>query len=302
MRATPTVALFSPGDMGHAVGAVCVQRGLRVVTSLAGRSEFTRSRAERAGIADAGTVEAAIAEADLVLSIMPPSEAEAFAEQVAGLVAKLDSKPSFADCNAVSPETAKRMQRAIEASGADFIDAGIIGPAPGKSPAGPRFYASGVHADRLQAIDGESERGKIAVRLLGDEVGRASGLKMVYAGLTKGTMTLHAAVLITAQRLGLLSDLSAELQSSQAQAWGRMALLPFLPADAERWIGEMEEIAETFRAVGAPGGFHEAAAEVFRIMAESPFASETRETLDRSRSVEETIAVFADIVGKHGGR
>jgi 3-hydroxyisobutyrate dehydrogenase-like beta-hydroxyacid dehydrogenase len=298
----PCVALFSAGDMGHAVGAVCVQRGLRVLTSLSGRSELTRSRAERVGIVDAGSIAAAIAEADLVLSIMPPSRAEAFAGELADLLGRQDSKPSFADCNAVSPETAKRMQQTIEARGGSFIDAGIIGAPPGKNPAGPRFYASGAHADRLEAIDGESEHGKIEVRVIGDDVGRASGLKMVYAGLTKGTMTLHAAVLITAQRLGLLDDLTSELQASQTQAWGRMAVLPFLPADAGRWIGEMEEIADTFRAAGAPPGFHEAAAEVFRIMAQSPFASETRETLDRSRSLEEAITVFADIAARRGGR
>jgi hypothetical protein len=31
-----------------------------------------------------------------------------------------------------------------------------------------------------------------------------------------------------------------------------------------RWVGEMEEIARTFEAAGRPGGFHEAAAEVYR--------------------------------------
>ena len=156
-----TVALFSPGDMGHAVGAVLVARDLRVVTSLAGRSQVTRDRAGRAGFEDLGSIEAAVAEADLVLSIMPPSEAEAFAERVAEIVAGQQRKPSFADCNAVSPATALRMQAAIESSGASFIDAGIIGGAPGKSPSGPRFYASGAHAELLQALHGETSAGAI---------------------------------------------------------------------------------------------------------------------------------------------
>lgn len=288
-----TVALFSPGDMGHAVGAVLIARGLRVVASLEGRSTLTRERAERSGFKDLGSVEAAIAEADLVLSIMPPSEAEAFAATVAESIAKQDHKPSFADCNAVSPATALRMQQAIEASGASFIDASIIGPPPGRSPSGPRFYASGARADLLQALHGETPAGAIDVRVIGKQVGRASGLKMVYAGLTKGTMTLHAAVLIAAQRMGLFPELSAELESSQKDVWARMAVLPFLPADAERWIGEMNEIEDSLRAVGAPGGFHEAAAEIFRIMAATPFASETRESLDRSRTLEEAVRAFA---------
>ena len=46
-----TVALLSPGDMGHSVGAVLVANGLRVISCLEGRSERTRGLAEKAGIA-----------------------------------------------------------------------------------------------------------------------------------------------------------------------------------------------------------------------------------------------------------
>lgn len=299
--AIEAVALFSPGDMGHAVGAVIVQRGMRVVSALAGRSELTRERAKRAGFEDSGSLEGALADADLVLSIMPPSEAEGFAAQVAERLKAQTRKPVFADCNAVAPATAKRMAAAIEAAGAAFIDAGIIGGRPGESPGGPRFYASGPEAERLLAIHGESEAGAIDVRVIGKEVGRASGIKMAYAGLTKGTMTLQAAVLIAAQRMGLLPELSAELQASQSEAWARMGVLPFLPADAGRWIGEMNEIEAAFRDVGAPGGFHEAAAEIFRIMAATPYASETRETLDRSRTLEEAVRTFAAQLGDEDG-
>ena len=116
---------------------------------------------------------------------------EAEGEAVAQQIREQTRRPCFADCNAVSPDTARRMAEAIGAAGGDFIDAGIIGAPPGKSPTGPRFYASGPKAELLLAIHGESEAGAIDVRVLGHEVGRASGMKMVYAGLTKGSMTLH---------------------------------------------------------------------------------------------------------------
>ena len=35
-----------------------------------------------------------------------------------------------------------------------------------------------------------------------------------------------------------------------------------------RWVGEMDQIAETFAAAGQPDGFHRAAAEVYRSAAE----------------------------------
>ena len=37
-----------------------------------------------------------------------------------------------------------------------------------------------------------------------------------------------------------------------------------------RWVGEMEEIADTFDAAGAPDGFHRAAAEVYRVVIRAP--------------------------------
>ena len=115
----------------------------------------------------------------------------------------------------------------------------------------------------------------------------------VYAGLTKGTMTLHTAVLVTAHRRGLYVELTRELGESQQPALARMGVIPFLPADAGRWIGEMKEIATTFAGVDVTPAFHEGAAEIFRALAATPFAQETRETLDRSRTLEDTIAVLA---------
>ena len=47
-----TVAILSPGDMGHAVGRLLKEHELRVITCLTGRSERTKGLAEIAGIED----------------------------------------------------------------------------------------------------------------------------------------------------------------------------------------------------------------------------------------------------------
>jgi hypothetical protein len=117
---------------------------------------------------------------------------------------------------------------------------------------------------------------------------------MTYAALTKGTMTLQAAVLVAAMRLGVFEELCREFEKSQPEARARMNVLPFLPADSERWIGEMEQIASTFFDAGVPDDFHRGAAKIFRVMAATPFAAESRETLDRTRSLEDAIRVFAE--------
>ncbi len=45
---------------------------------------------------------------------------------------------------------------------------------------------------------------------------------------------------------------------------------------------------------GVPDDFHRGAAAIFRMMAATPFAAESRESLDRSRSLEDAIRVFAE--------
>ena len=45
-----TIAILSPGDMGHGVGKVLVEHGYRVITCLAGRSQRTRDLAAKAGL------------------------------------------------------------------------------------------------------------------------------------------------------------------------------------------------------------------------------------------------------------
>jgi hypothetical protein len=67
---------------------------------------------------------------------------------------------------------------------------------------------------------------------------------MSYAGITKGTQAIGAAMMLAATRAGSAEALSAELQSSQKEmlAWFKRALAA-MPPKAYRWVAEMHEIA-----------------------------------------------------------
>ena len=289
--AVTTVAILSPGDMGHAVGRALREHGLNVMTCLEGRSERTRSLARKAGIRGVATLEELVSQVDLVLSILVPAEASAVAHQVAEALRAAGTDTYFADCNAVSPQTTGTMDALITGAGGRFIDGSIIGGPPrtdGRSA--PRFYVSGPHASIMSDLHGLG----IDVRQMGDSIGRASGIKMCYAALSKGTAALEIAVLAAAEAMGLSGELRSELMSSQPQAYQRMERnVPGLPVKAARWIGEMEEIATTFDHAGVTPRLHQGAADMFRLLAETPFADETPETLDASRTLEQTVAVIA---------
>jgi len=83
----------------------------------------------------------------------------------------------------------------------------------------------------------------------------SSALKMSYAGITKGTQALGAAMLLAATRGGTADALFAELQVSQPQvlAWLKRTL-SVMPPKAYRWVAEMHEIADF---VGADPSAHE---------------------------------------------
>ena len=149
----------------------------------------------------------------------------------------------------------------------------------------------------MMELDGKG----IVVKNLGNDIGRASGIKMCYAALTKGTSTLHVALLTVAESLGLSAELHDELAYSQKGALDSMKSgISKLPPNAHRWIGEMEEIAETFAAEGMTPDFHLGAAAIYRLLEQTPYALESPENIDPNRTLAETIAATAAQLPKSG--
>ena len=93
----------------------------------------------------------------------------------------------------------------------------------------------------------------------------ASAVKATYAAWTKGSAALLLAIHEVARAEGVTQTLLAEWRESIPGLEERLARAErSAQAKGWRWVGEMEEIAATFAAVGAPDGFHRAAAEVYR--------------------------------------
>lgn len=235
---TPIVAVIAPGMMGSGVAARLTQHRLDVITALAGRGADSIARAAAAGMR--GVEDAAIAQADIILSIVPPGEAPALAARLAPHLAAAEKKPVYVDCNAVSPATVLRIAGVIEPTGARFVDGGIIGGPPAPGTTGTSIYVSGPHASEVAVLN---EYG-LEIRVLDAAVGAASALKMSYAGITKGFTALGAAMMLAATRGGAAEDLRRELAASQPALYGWLSRqTPKMYSKAYRWVAEMEEIA-----------------------------------------------------------
>ena len=285
-----TVGLLSPGDMGHAVGAVLVKNGIRVITCLEGRSNRTRGLAEKAEIQDVTTYQDLVNEAEIILSILVPSEARNAATLVSDALEETGQKVTYADCNAIAPQTVREIGKILTSTASNFVDAGIIGGPPGPGVMN-RIYVSGPDTEAVEQLN---EYG-LDIRAIGLEIGQASGLKMVYAALTKGTSALALELMVAAKRLNLYDALISEWEMSQADRYESFKRgLQSVPSKAHRWIGEMEEIAKTFGDVGLTPKILEGAADMYRFIRSNPVSDETPETIDRNRTLEQLIDRLAN--------
>ena len=284
-----TVGILSPGDMGHTVGNVLRQNGLRVITCLEGRSQRTRQLAEKARIVDVPTYPQFVTEADLILSIMVPAQAMSAASMVAEALQKVDTTLTYADCNAIAPQTVRKLGEIVTSADGMFVDASIIGPPP-RTPGATRFYASGPNLDIFSELNNYG----LDVRALGEEVGLASAIKMCYASLTKGLTALCTELLTAASVLGVSEALTAEFQLSQSALFERMENgLPGMPPKARRWIGEMEEISATFAHVGLTPNILTGAADMYRFVGDTHLADLPPEARDEFPNLAGLIEILA---------
>jgi L-threonate 2-dehydrogenase len=190
------------------------EAGARVLVSLNGRSAASVDRVRCAGLEAVHDDQRLTDGIDCILSIVPPAAALEIAERLSTPLRNAASPPPFADCNAISPTTMHRIERLLDPL--PVIDAGIIGgpPLPGSQDpsAGPRFYASGPPAHRLAALT----RYGLDIAVMDAPIGAASGLKLAYAGLTKGFTALAAAIVTAASRDGLAEAFAGRTRARPA--------------------------------------------------------------------------------------
>lgn len=286
-----SVAILGTGDMGSAIAKTLKHNGLSVLTCLDGRSENSRQLALGAGMEPVDQLSDLVSQADVFLSILPPASALQFADQVCPLIQKHSPDTLFVDCNAVSPQTLQKIASIAARHNVHFQDASIVGAAPQADRIPVRVYTSGPHGNKMSRFNTEH----IEIKDLGDEPGRASAIKMVYASLTKATNALRAAAAIAGERLGVAEEIRAEWQHSLPAVYEAMEnRLPLLSADAGRWAGEMREIAQTYESIGLTPLFHEGSEWLFNFLASTELGEETKhEAREKNRSMQEVLDIIA---------
>ncbi len=258
---TEHIGFLHPGAMGISLAATAQNTGLTACWNSADRSQTTRERAEKFNLLETQRMQELCELCTVIICVCPPHSAT----QVAQQVLHCGFKGLYADVNAVSPDRVKQIGRMVVEAGATFVDGGIIG-GPAREPGRTWLYLSGPEADRIAAC---FAGGPLETEVIGAEIGKASALKMCYAANTKGTTALLCAVVAAAEGMGVRKELEKQWSRRGSEfAQNTLDRIRNVTAKAWRFSGEMEEIAATLESAGLPNGFHLAACDTYRRIAE----------------------------------
>lgn len=261
------IGILHPGEMGISIAVSALNNGHPVYWLPEGRSDKTRARAEQYQLIEVESLLQFCQTCETILSVCPPHAAE----DSARAVSEAGFRGLYLDANAISPQRAIRIGRVLEAQGIQFVDGGIVG-GPAWKPKETWLYLSGEHSERIAQC---LSSGPLETKIIGDEIGKASALKMCYAAYTKGTTALLSAILAAAESLDVREELYQQWEMDE-QGFSEQVnrRVRRVTAKAWRFEGEMLEIASTFQATGVPDGFHKAAAEIYQRMAAFKDSSE----------------------------
>ena len=255
------IGILHPGEMGISIASSAINNGHSVYWVSENRSDKSRLRAEEYKLTEIDSLAQLCKITEIILCICPPHAAE----NVARLVIEQKFRGYYLDANAISPQQSIKIGELTSANGIQFIDGGIIG-GPAWKPKETYLYLSGEHA---QIIANCFSNGPLGVKVIGNEIGKASALKMCYAAYSKGTTALLAAILAAAETYNVRDVLYQQWDkddtSFKNQVEGRVKRVT---AKAWRFEGEMLEIASTLHEAGLPSGFHEAAAKIYHCFAD----------------------------------
>ena len=263
-----TVGIVSPGAMGSAVADALARGGARVVATVTGRSERTARLAEETRLELLADLDAVVTTADVVLSIVPPEDAESVAEDIARQAQAARAFPLVVDLNAIAPETTRRLAGVLGRADRAFVDGSISGPPPWKEDT-TRIYLSGEQAPEAAALPITG----VERIVVGPEVGSASAVKMSTASVYKGTSALLAHALLAASAYGVLDHVLDDLRSGSPELVANVARrLASAGVKSDRYVAEMREIALAQSSAALTPALFEAMAEVYRALSETPLA------------------------------
>ena len=257
-----SIAFVGFGEAGFTIGSGLHAAGLErlvaydIATDSPDRGPLIRSRATTAGATLVPTPEALARSAHIILSTVTCSAALDAARQIAPY---LTAEHLYADLNSVSPDLKRDVAAVVAGTGAAFVEAAVMGPV---QPHGQRvpMLLGGAAAGRF--VDLMAPFG-MRLEPLDGPIGTAAAVKMCRSIVVKGVEALLMECVLAATRYGADEQVFASLTETWPGIdWKALAdyTAGRMVVHGERRAREMEEVAETLRAIGVEPLMSEATA------------------------------------------
>ena len=242
--ATPSIGLLGYGEAGHTFASAAGWEGRAAAFDI---DDARRSVMESDGVVPCADAAVAVESAALVLSLVT-ADAALKAARIAA--ASLQRGTLFCDMNSVAPGTKRAAAEAVHAAGGRYVDVAVLAPV---NPARLRvpLLLAGPHA--LAAADALAAAGFANLRVVGEQVGRASAIKMIRSVMVKGVEALTAEMMIAAEAAGVTDEVLASLDASdKSDPWAARAAynVERMTTHGLRRAAEMAEVARTLAELG----------------------------------------------------
>jgi 3-hydroxyisobutyrate dehydrogenase-like beta-hydroxyacid dehydrogenase len=206
-----------------------------------------RAAMAQCGVATGDDPASALGDRAFVLSLVIAESALAAAREYAPL---LPEGTLWCDFNSVAPGTKREAAIAVERAGGRYVDVAVMAPVSPARLAVP-LLISGPHTLAAQPL--LEALGFSNIRVVGDEVGRASAIKMIRSVMVKGLEALTSECADAAEAAGVFDEVMASLDASEkAATWADKVAYnrERMATHGARRAAEMEESAKTLQGLG----------------------------------------------------
>ena len=212
MKNSVNITMIGYGEVGSVFAREFLARGDVRVTAYdikfdSAEGPALLARAKEAGVATGANHAAAAANANIVISAVTADVALAVAELAAGYLRK---DQIFFDINSASPGAKTKAAKAVNASGARYVEGAVMAPVPGpgiKVPILAGGPAAAEVAEMLNAIG-------MNVTAVTTEPGRASATKLCRSIMIKGIEALIVDCAAASKQWGVQKEVFASLEAS----------------------------------------------------------------------------------------
>lgn len=238
------------GEIGSTVGLGLRNAGLESVAAYdkfafdGPFSELIQERARKSGVVLVRSNQELADAADVIFSATPGSASVASAASFAQC---LNARHVFVDFASATPKIKQTVAERLASTGALLGDGSIEGtPLQGYRMT---MLSSGPAGERIR--DHLNPWG-MKIEFVGEELGTASGIKILRSVLIKGIEALHDEMFLAARRYGIADRVLASASKTLARPWMEtvQSLLPSGVIHAKRRAEELEMSAEAVRDAG----------------------------------------------------